>query len=74
MKIDLNKYNVEIINDKGIWIGLEDGLNVEVGICVLSNNYGVVSRYIESIYIDCFIDGTATTMSLPADSVKFIKK
>ena len=56
MKIDLNKYNVEIINDKGIWIGLEDGLNVEVGICVLSNNYGVVSRYIESIYIDCFID------------------
>ena len=73
MKIDPKEYRVEMLNDDGYFVELDDVLNITVNTSELMN-YGVIERFIENIMIDCIIKGKATLLLGNEDKFRFKKR
>jgi 5,10-methenyltetrahydromethanopterin hydrogenase len=73
MKIDPKEYSVEILNDDGHFVELDDVLNVTVNTSEVRGDE-VIERVIDNIMIDCIIKGKATLLLGNEDKFRFKKR
>lgn len=73
MKIDQKEYRVEMLNDDGYFVELDDVLNITVNTSEVRSDE-VIERVIDNIMIDCIIKGKATLLFGNEDKFRFKKR
>lgn len=73
MTIDPKEYRVEMLNDDGYFVELDDVLNITVNTSELRGDK-VIERVIDNIMIDCIIMGKATLLLGNENKFKFKKR
>jgi len=73
MKIDPKEYRVEMLNDDGYFVELDDVLNITVNTTEVRSDE-VIERVINNIMIDCIIKGKATLLLGNENKFRFNKR
>lgn len=74
MKIDVSKYDIEVLDVEGIWCGLEDVISLDYTTTIIYAGNEPIRCMVESVQIDCIVDGQITAMVYKPERVNLIRR
>lgn len=74
MRIDPKEYDIEVLDVEGQWCGLDDVIRLDYDTSTISTDGKAIRRMVDSVAIDCIVDGQITAMVYEPERVNLTRR